>query len=82
MVTEADLERWKYDDFIPYLDVIVDSFGSHRIMYGSDWPMCLVAGSYQEGIEIVECYFAPFSRRDKELFYGGNAAKFLQTLNG
>ena len=46
MVTEADWTEWKQADFIPYLDIITNAFGTGRIMYGSDWPVCLWAGSY------------------------------------
>ncbi|MEO7046777.1 MAG: amidohydrolase family protein, partial [Ferruginibacter sp.] len=48
MTTEADWKNWKQQDFKPYLDVIVNAFGTRRIMFGSDWPVCLVAGSYEE----------------------------------
>lgn len=43
MVTEANWKAWHADDFKPYLDTIFDVFGSNRVMYGSDWPICLVA---------------------------------------
>jgi len=43
MVTEANYLHWKKEQFTPYLDVVVEAFGTKRIMYGSDWPVCLVA---------------------------------------
>ncbi len=76
MVTEADWKRWKKENFIPYLDVIVNAFGNNRIMYGSDWPVCLVAASYNDVIEIVTDYFSTFSKNEQDLFFGGNAIKF------
>jgi L-fuconolactonase len=76
MVTEADWKKWKTKDFFPYLDVVVKSFGTGRIMYGSDWPVCLVSASYEEALNIVKEYFSSFSKHAQELFFGGNAIKF------
>jgi L-fuconolactonase len=53
MVTEANWECWKLSDFTPYLDVVFESFGSDRLIFGSDWPVCLVAGSYSEVVHLV-----------------------------
>lgn len=76
MVTEADWKKWKQDDFIPYIDVVIEAFGPHRIMYGSDWPVCLVAASYEQMLGIVQEYFSSFSETEQELFFGGNATRF------
>jgi len=76
MVTEADWKQWKPKDFIPYLDVVVEAFGTKRIMYGSDWPVCLVAASYKRMKGIVDQYFKSFSDAEKKAFYGANAIKF------
>ena len=56
MVTEADWKNWKAEDFEPYLDVVFDAFGAERLMFGSDWPVCLVAASYAQVKGIVESY--------------------------
>ena len=66
MVTEADWKNWKQDDFIPYIDVVMEAFGPNRIMYGSDWPVCLVAASYERMLGIVEEYFSSFSETEQE----------------
>jgi L-fuconolactonase len=76
MLTEADWNSWKDDEFTPYMDHILKSFGIRRIMYGSDWPMCLVAGSYNQVIQIVRDYFADFSAEEQALFFGENARNF------
>ena len=76
MVTEADWNQWKPDDFTPYLDVIVDAFGVDRIMYGSDWPVCLLGGEYAEVKGIVDQYFSTYSEEDKNKIFGQNAAEF------
>jgi L-fuconolactonase len=78
MVTEADYKHWTEADMMPYLDVIVDAFGIDRLMFGSDWPVCLVAASYQKMIAIVKVYFSRFTAAEQEAFFGGNAIKFYQ----
>jgi L-fuconolactonase len=76
MVSEADWKGWKKEDFKPYMDVIVEAFGTNRVMFGSDWPVCLVAASYNEMLSIVEDYFSVFSREEQERFFGLNAIRF------
>ncbi len=78
MVTEADRHNWTKEDFIPYLDVIVETFGTKRIMFGSDWPVCLVAASYEEMIGIVQHYFSSFSQDEQNDFFGNNAIRFYK----
>lgn len=80
MVTEADWKNWKQDDFIPYIDAVIEAFGPHRIMYGSDWPVCLVAASYGQMLGIVQEYFSSFSETEQELFFGKNAIKFYSLV--
>ncbi len=76
MVTEADWHHWKQDDFKRYMDAIVESFGTKRIMYGSDWPVCLLAASYPQVVEIAQRYFESFSADEQANFWGNNAEKF------
>jgi L-fuconolactonase len=76
MVTEADWQRWKKEDFRPYLDVVTEAFGIDRLLYGSDWPVCLVAASYAQMLDIVTTYFASCSPAEQALFFGGNACRF------
>jgi L-fuconolactonase len=76
MVTEANWNTHTYMDFVPYLDVIVEAFGIDRVMFGSDWPVCLLAASYKEVLGIVQEYFASFSSVEQQLFFGGNATSF------
>lgn len=78
MVTEADMRHWKTTDFTPYLDVVTESFGVERLMYGSDWPVCLCAGFYQQVLGIVQNYFAGFSAAEKQSVFSKNAAAFYQ----
>lgn len=76
MVTEADWKEWKYEDFIPYMDVVFEAFGADRVMYGSDWPVCRVAATYGEMLSIPEKYVAKLSETEQNKFWGDNAAKF------
>jgi L-fuconolactonase len=76
MVTEADWKEWKKEDFTPYLNVVVEAFGTKRLMYGSDWPVCLVAAPYENMLGIVKNYFSSFSEEEQLLFFGGNARQF------
>lgn len=76
MVTETDWKNWKQDDFNTYLDHVFECFGTHRIMYGSDWPVCLVAASYRQQLNIVQNYISKLSAPEKESVMGGNAIRF------
>lgn len=76
MVTEADWVRWTPADFKPYLDVVAEAFGIDRLMYGSDWPVCLLAGSYERVHGLAAEFAKQFSPADQAKFFGGNAAKF------
>jgi L-fuconolactonase len=78
MVTEADWLRWKKADFRPYLDTLTDAFGTDRLMIGSDWPVCQLAGSYEDVLEIAVNYFAGYSVHEKEAIFGRNAEKAYQ----
>ncbi|MES2891814.1 MAG: amidohydrolase family protein [Bacteroidota bacterium] len=76
LVTEADWAHWKLEDFAPYLDVALQAFGTKRVMFGSDWPVCQLAASYEQVLEVVSAYFAGFTEHERELFFGINATKF------
>jgi len=75
LVTEANWTNWKQEDFKPYLDVIFKAFGTDRLLYGSDWPVCLLASNYNEQFQIVESYLSSFSFKEKEKIMGLNAVK-------
>jgi L-fuconolactonase len=77
MVTEAAWNNHSFETFKPYLDVAVETFRTKRIMYGSDWPVCLVAAtSYNQVMQIVKDYFYSFSQMEKENVFGNNAVLF------
>lgn len=77
-VTEADIRHWKREDFIPYFDIIVESFGMNRIMFGSDWPVCLAGAGYDIVLDILTGYFSSFTQNEKDQFFGKNANEFYK----
>jgi L-fuconolactonase len=76
MVTEADPQKWKPDDFRPFLDIIFDAFAGERLMFGSDWPVCLLAGSYRQVFELLNNYLTQLPISSREAILGNNAARF------
>lgn len=76
MVTEADWQGWTRSNFTPYLDAAVEAFGVDRLLFGSDWPVCNLAASYKQVVEIVRDYFRPFSQQEQQKIFGGNAVRF------
>lgn len=76
MVTESRWPGWRYEDMVPYLDVVFDSFGTDRLMYGSDWPVCQVAASYDQQFSIITRYLGMCSASGREKILGGNAKIF------
>jgi L-fuconolactonase len=78
MVTEADWKNWRKEDLLPYIDVVVNAFGTKRIMFGSDWPVCLVAASYKKWVGLLREYFAGFTAQEQQDFFGNNATRFYK----
>ncbi len=79
LVTEADWLRWTEADLRPYLDVVFDAFGAGRLMAGSDWPVCTVAGDYSRTMAVVDHYLAEKSEQDRAAVMGGTAMRFYNT---
>ena len=76
MVTEANWNTWTSENLRPYLDTVVKTFNTKRIMFGSDWPVCLLAASYGKWLQTVQQYFSSFSKNEQEDFFSGNAKQF------
>jgi L-fuconolactonase len=76
LITEADWRHWTRDQIRPYLDVAFDAFGWERLMIGSDWPVCLVAGSYERATALVVDYTAARPVHEQQAVLGGNAQRF------
>jgi L-fuconolactonase len=78
MVTEADWQNWKPEDLTPYMDVVFEAFGTDRVMYGSDWPVCRVAATYGQLLDVTDAYVTKLSETERDKFYGDNAVKFYR----
>lgn len=76
MVTEADWTGWTPADLHPYVVRVVDIFGPERVMFGSDWPVCLLAGSYGAVKRGLEEALPPLSDAERADVFGGNAMRF------
>lgn len=75
MVTEARWHGWSAQDFAPYLEVALEAFGPDRLMIGSDWPVCLLSGSYEASIGIVRDFAARLSQAEQDSVFGGGCAR-------
>jgi L-fuconolactonase len=78
LVTEAAWRGWKPADFRPYLEVVLAAFGPERLMIGSDWPVCLVAGSYAEAVGIARDFFAGLTAAEQADLAGGTARRIYR----
>ncbi len=78
LLTEAKWKNWNQADFYPYLDVIFESFGTQRLLFGSDWPVLLLSGEYEQWKNLLEKYMEQCSLQEKEAIFGGNAIHFYK----
>lgn len=76
LVTEADWQNWEPADFAPYLDIVMEAFGPGRLMIGSDWPVCRLAGEHTAVMQLVENHISQLSDDERAAILGRNAAKF------
>ena len=74
MVTEADWRRWTVRDITPYVQRVLEWFGPERCVFGSDWPVCLVAASYARVIDVCGQAIGDIGLADRERIFGGSAA--------
>lgn len=78
LVTEARWQSWKGQDFRPYLEVVLEAFGPGRLMFGSDWPVCLLAASYTRVKTVIADYVRQAAYDHEEAIFGGNAMRFYR----
>ena len=76
MVTEADWKSWTVADFQPYIAIVLENFGTERVMFGSDWPVCLLAASYTRCCQILEQNTMQLNEEEKRKLWGENAIRF------
>ena len=75
MVTEADFENWTEQQLRPYLDTVLAAFGPERLMFGSDWPVCLVASAYKRWYDLICEYIQPLSSDEQAAIMGDTAIR-------
>jgi L-fuconolactonase len=75
MVTEASWTDWKVADLRPYVQIVLDAFGPDRVMFGSDWPVCLLAASYAEVVEAAEELTADLTATERTAIFGDTARR-------
>jgi len=78
MITEADWAAWRPDDLVPYVRRVVGWFGEDRLMFGSDWPVCLVAGTYAQVVDALMRALGDVSPRANAKIMGENAVRFYR----
>lgn len=76
MITEADWQAWSPADLKPYVEKVLELFGTGRVMYGSDWPVCLLAGSYARAFDALQECLAGLGQDEMALVMGENARRF------
>jgi L-fuconolactonase len=83
IVTEAGFSDWTEGQLHPYFDVVLEAFGPDRLLFGSDWPVCLVATTYQQWLELVRDNISSLSESEQARIMGGNAVRLyhLQNIN-
>jgi len=82
LVTEADWTNWQVEDLKPYVDLALQVFGPRRMMFGSDWPVCLLAGSYDQVLEAAQSMLAELSEEDRRRIFATNAVEFYRLDGG
>ncbi len=76
LVTEAAWETWTLEQLRPYLAVVEEAFGRERLLWGSDWPVCLYASAYQRWVEVCQEWVSGWSTTERDGFFGANTALF------
>jgi len=75
LVTEADWQTWTTDDLRPFSDVVLDAFGPDRVMFGSDWPVCLLAASYDEVLGAADTLTEHLTDDERDAVFGATATR-------
>ena len=76
MVTEANWNSWKQEDFVPYMETLLAIFGPNRLIFGSDWPVCTVAAKYEQVLGIATHFIHSLSQAEQAHIMGQNAIDF------
>jgi L-fuconolactonase len=76
MITEADWQHWTAGDLKPYVHAALEAFGPARCMFGSDWPVCQLAGTYEQTFQALVEALGPISPAERSAIFGGTATRF------
>jgi len=82
MITEASWHDWQVAQLQPYVEVALSAFGAERCMFGSDWPVCLLAGSYTDVVQALEACLQSCSDAERRAIWAGTAASFYNLPQG
>lgn len=78
LVTEANLTSWRAEDLRPFVERALEYFGPGRMMFGSDWPVCLLAASYDQVLESFHLLLAGLSTAERDAVFAENAKEFYR----
>jgi L-fuconolactonase len=78
MVTEAEWKSWTPESLRPYFETVLDAFGPSRLMFGSDWPVCLAACDYGRWVQVVREWASPLSGAEKNNLFANVASRVYQ----
>ncbi len=81
LITEASWTSWRPADIVPFLDTVAEAFGPDRLLFGSDWPVCLLAGSYQRVVDLAQEWLAQFSSAEQSQVWSGTAERFYPRMS-
>lgn len=82
LITEADHDHWSLRDIEPYARAVIEDFGPDRVMFGSDWPVCRVAGGYRRALDVVDAAIAGLSAAEQQAIMGGTAVGWYRLDEG
>src|SRR5262249_53999670 len=78
LVTEANWQHWRVEDLKPYVDAALELFGPNRMMFGSDWPVCLLVAPYEQVLETFQVLLAEIGDKEREQIFARNAMEFYR----
>jgi L-fuconolactonase len=78
LITEADHDNWTSEDIAPYGRAVIGEFGAERVMFGSDWPVCTLAGDYLRVVGLVDEMITDLPDEQREMIMGGTAARWYR----
>ncbi len=82
MVTEADWKTWSAEELRPYFDAVLEAFGPKRLMFGTDWPVCLAASGYARWVDVVRKFAAELSAEEQDWLFGNTAVQAYSLSRG